>query len=124
MTLIRKIVCIVRLSSRRHCARDSDRVLALAVAWGIWVGVRPRAVFVIRIRDGKPRAQSGTVPRAFLREVAEICERSGLRRGTVRGVVQGDRVVLGFSRDVPDGCRQMFRNLWSLSGWSVRPGAR
>jgi Protein of unknown function (DUF3634) len=98
--------------------------LAAVVAWGIWVAVRPRAVFVIRIRDGKPRAVSGTVTRGFLRDIAEICERTGLRRGTVRGVLEGERVVLGFSGDVPDRCRQMFRNLWNLSGWSVRPGRR
>jgi Protein of unknown function (DUF3634) len=99
-------------------------MLALAVALGIWVAVRPRPMFVIQIRDGKPRAVSGTVTRAFLRDVTDICDRAGVQRGTVSGALRGERVVLVFSRNVPDRCRQMFRNLWNLSGWSVRPGAR
>ncbi len=95
--------------------------MVLAVGYGIWLAVRPRSLFVIRIRGGRPRVASGTVTRSFLREVEEVCARTGQTRGTVRGAVRGERVVLGFSREIPDRVRQNLRNLWNVSGWSTRP---
>jgi hypothetical protein len=91
-------------------------LLAAAVVWTAW---RPRCAFVVRIKDGVPRAAKGTVTRAFLREIGETCKQHAFRNGAVRGVVKGQRITLAFSRGMSPACRQQLRNLWALSGWSA-----
>jgi hypothetical protein len=60
------------------------------------------------------------VTRTFVREVGEVCRRHGVRRAEVRGIDEGRRIVLTFSGDMPETCRQQLRNIWNLSGWSTR----
>jgi Protein of unknown function (DUF3634) len=100
--------------------------LGLLVVWGLWSAIRPNAIFVVRIDDGVPRVVRGQVTRAFAQEVGEVCRRHEIRRGEVRGRAEGHRIVLDFSRNIPNSCRQQLRNLWNLSGWSAesrRPSA-
>jgi hypothetical protein len=93
--------------------------LVLLVVWGLWSAIRPRARFVIRITDGVARAAHGQVTRAFVQEVGEVCRRHGIRRAEVCGMAEGRRIVLAFSADMPEVCRQQLRNIWNLSGWSA-----
>jgi hypothetical protein len=93
--------------------------LVLLVGWGLWSACRPRASFVIRITDGVARAAQGQVTRSFVQEVGEVCRRHGVRRAEVRGITEGRRIVLAFSADMPETCRQQLRNIWNLSGWSA-----
>ncbi len=94
--------------------------LGLLVVWGLWSAIHPTAIFVVRIDEGVPRAVRGRVTRAFVQEVGEVCRRHEIHRGEVRGRAEGQRIVLDFSRNIPDSCRQQLRNLWNLSGWSAK----
>src|SRR5262249_44263630 len=109
----------------RCSLRGTDRLivffklaLVALVVWGIWTAYRPRASFVVRIRDGVPRVSRGQVSRPFIQESGEVCRRHDVRHGEVRGVADGRRIALSFSGDLPEPCRQQLRNIWNLSGWS------
>jgi Protein of unknown function (DUF3634) len=93
-------------------------ILGAVVIYAAW---RPRCAFVVRITDGAPRVAKGTVTKAFVQEIGETCKRHSVQNGVVRGVVQGRRIALGFSRGLPPPCRQQLRNLWAISGWSAGP---
>jgi hypothetical protein len=95
--------------------------LAALVAWGLWSAFRPRPVFVVRIKDGVPRPAKGTVTQAFVHQIGETCRRHHVQQGVVRGVNQGRRIALSFSRGIPPACQQQLRNLWTLTGWSTSP---
>jgi hypothetical protein len=94
-------------------------VVGLVIGWVLYTICRPRPVFVVRLRDGVPRAARGPVTRRFLQDVAEICARHGVRNGEVRGVAAGRRIGLVFSSGIPGTCQQQIRNLWGVSGWSA-----
>jgi hypothetical protein len=83
---------------------------------------RPPAVFVVRIRHGGAVAVRGAVTAAFLAAVEEAAAGAGVGEGEVRGVRQGRRVALWFSRTLPGGFRQRLRNWWGVSGWAASPG--
>jgi len=88
-------------------------VVVGAIAWVIWHG---RAEFVVRIRDGRPERFRGPVGKEFLRDLEEICRREEIPAGTIRGKRDGGRVVLQFSRQIPQPCQQQIRNAWQASG--------
>ena len=73
-------------------------------------------LFVIAIRNGAARVDSGQVTAAFLSDVNDECRRSELPYGTIRGFQNRDRIALEFSRHIPDSCRQRLRNAWLLTG--------
>jgi hypothetical protein len=83
----------------------------------VWFAARPPAVFIIRIRNGKPQVRKGKVTDALLRFVAEICQEFGLQKGEIRGVVRGLRISLWFSSNIAPAARQRMRNWWALSGF-------
>lgn len=87
------------------------------VGWGLYAACRPRAEFVIRIEDGRPRAARGKVARGFLLDVGDACERHDVRRGTIAGIAQGRQIHLRFSGPIPPVCRQQLRNLWNITRW-------
>jgi hypothetical protein len=93
-------------------------MLAL-VFWGLYSAIRSSDAFVVKIVSGVPRVTRGTVTRAFVAEIGEVCRRHGVRDGAVRGVVKNNRIKLEFSRGITAPCQQQLRNLWSLSGWSA-----
>ena len=85
----------------------------------LWIVLRPRAAFVVRIKHGVPRVARGTVTRSFLQEIADTCSRHGVSHGVIRGVVKERRITLAFQNGMPPACQQQLRNLWAISGWSV-----
>ncbi len=91
------------------------------VGWGLYAAWQPRAEFVIRIEDGRPRATRGKVARGFLQEVGDACERHDVRRGTIAGIAQGRQIQLRFSGPIPPGCRQQLRNIWNITRWPAGP---
>jgi Protein of unknown function (DUF3634) len=95
--------------------------LAAMAAAILWSAFRPRAVFVVRIKDGLPRVASGTVTRAFLQQIGDTCSRHAVRGGIVRGVAKNRRIALVFSRNIAPACQQQLRNLWTLQGWTAGP---
>jgi hypothetical protein len=95
--------------------------LAALALGGLWTALRPRSVFVVRIKAGVPRVVRGTVTRTFLHEISETCSRNGVSDGVISGVPNGQRIALAFARGMPTACQQQLRNLWSISGWSARP---
>jgi hypothetical protein len=98
--------------------------LAIMVGAGLFAALRSRAVFVVRIRRGQPRAARGQVTRGFLQDIGEACTRHGVLRGSIRGVAAGNRINLVFSGDIPAPCRQQIRNLWGVCGWSASAANR
>jgi hypothetical protein len=92
---------------------------ACAAAWGLWRAGRPRAVFLVRLADGKPTAAEGTVTPAFLARVREVAAANGVSRGLVSGFAHGEFIRLRFSSEIPERARQQLRNWWASSGWSA-----
>jgi hypothetical protein len=95
--------------------------LTVLVLWAIWTALRPRSIFVVRIKKGVPRVVTGTVTRAFVHQIGETCGRHGVSHGVVRGVVKGRTIALAFAGGIPPSCQQQLRNIWALSGWSAAP---
>lgn len=99
------------------------RVFLLLVAgwivWILWRSARPRPAFVVRVEDGEPRPESGTVTAAFLQEVREILARHGVRTARILGQARGGRIGLVFSREIPPAACQQLRNYWALAGWNA-----
>lgn len=93
--------------------------LVLGAGWVLYAASRSRAVFVVRIEGGVPRAARGQVTRGFLQDVGEILARHRVRWGSIRGVADGRRINLEFSAGISGPCRQQIRNLWGVSGWSA-----
>jgi hypothetical protein len=93
------------------------------IAWVLWHLLRSRAAFVVRIEEGNPRIERGTVTPAFLHEIDDTCRRNQVTGGLVRGVSRDGRIVLEFSAGIPSSCQQQLRNLWSISGWSAKSRA-
>lgn len=71
-------------------------------------------IFVIRLRNGVPFLVRGKVAQAFVVEIADVLNRHGVRRGAIKGYKRAGRVSLGFSRAIPQGCRQSLRNVWAM----------
>jgi hypothetical protein len=94
------------------------------VGFFLWLRRRPRALFVIRIRNGLAAATRGTVPHPFLAEVESICRRHGVRHGVLHGLPENREIRLRFSRSFSPSCQQQLRNLWGVAGWSLRPQGR
>ena len=98
------------------------QLLALGViVAAAWIALQPRCAFVIQIAQGIPKAIRGKVTAAFLEQVREVCEQHGVRRGIVRGLICGRRIVLGFSPSIPSAGQQRLRNWWANWGWSAKP---
>lgn len=86
-------------------------LIGLAV---IWLMLRKRYEFIVRIGERDVRLLRGKVAPAVLSEVRELCDREGLTRGEIRGVRHNRRVALQFSRQIPGPNQQQIRNLWNL----------
>jgi hypothetical protein len=94
-------------------------VVVALLAWGLWLAAQPRCAFVVRVAAGVPRAVKGVVTPAFLEQVRQVYSEHGVRSGTVRGLIRGRRIALGFAGKIPPGGQQQLRNWWALSGWSA-----
>ncbi len=86
-----------------------------------WFALQQRRAFVIQIEHGIPKAVWGKATAAFLEQVREVCERHGVRHGSVRGLIRGRRITLGFSTSIPPAGQQQLRNWWANWGWSAKP---
>jgi hypothetical protein len=87
----------------------------------VWLLSKPYAVFVVRIKQGRPSAERGKVTEAFLCAVEDICRDQGVDAGEIRGVPRGRLISLWFSKGLPRGFCQRLRNWWAISGWASRP---
>jgi hypothetical protein len=87
----------------------------------VWFAMQPRCAFVVRIAQGQPKAVRGKVTAAFLEQIRETCEQNGVRSGTIRGLIRGKRIALGFSGSLPLSSQQRLRNWWANWGWSAKP---
>ena len=98
------------------------QVLALGViVVAAWIALQPRCSFVIQISQSLPKAVRGKVTAAFLEQIREVCEQNEVRYGTIRGLIRGRRILLGFSRNIPPSAQQKLRNWWANWGWSAKP---
>jgi len=99
----------------------SQVLLLVFLAVAVWIAVQPRCAFVVRISNGQPKAIRGKVTAAFLEQIRETCEQHGVRNGTIRGLIRGKRIMLGFSGGLPQAGQQQLRNWWANWGWSAKP---
>jgi hypothetical protein len=98
------------------------QVLFLVLIVGLlWFALQPRCAFVVRIKQGQPKAARGKVTAAFLDRVRETCEQHCIRSGTIRGLIRGKRITLSFSGGLPNAGQQQLRNWWANWGWSAKP---
>ncbi|MCA9651852.1 MAG: DUF3634 family protein [Myxococcales bacterium] len=87
--------------------------LALVVARGGLDGAR----FTVEVRGEGPGGVmvKGTVPGFSAAEIAEFVAELELPAGArIRGIPEGDRVVLRFSEQVPEHLHQRIRNVFYL----------
>jgi hypothetical protein len=96
-------------------------VLVVVVVAGIWLFAKLPVIFVIRIHQGFPVASRGKVTEAFLVEIAQLCRELEIVSGEIRGIVQGNRIALRFSKELPGSFCQRLRNWWAISGWPPKP---
>jgi hypothetical protein len=89
------------------------------ILWALWRSSHPKAVFLVQIVGGEPKAVQGVVTPAFLELLRDVLARHGLQTGTLRGLPQGARIRLAFSDDFPAGARQQILNWWAMSGWNA-----
>lgn len=90
-------------------------VLIAAVAVGLYL-MRPRVVFVIRYRGGKPQVVRGHVTDSSLRAIDDICQQSEVQLGSITALPVGKRQIrLKFTGNIPPGCQQQLRNM-ALAG--------
>jgi hypothetical protein len=85
--------------------------LAVAYAWHLSAKTR---VWVLRIRAGTPVLEKGKIAQTVVAELAEVLQRHSVRRGALYGLNRRGRITLGFSRSIPQSCRQSLRNVWSM----------
>lgn len=89
--------------------------LAAGVAVMAYFAFRPRPTFVVTVRSGVPRVTRGAVSDGFLSDVADIVAAAGIETGRVLGWRAGNRISLGFSRNMPAAARQRIRNAWAAA---------
>jgi hypothetical protein len=91
------------------------KIACLAVvAIVVYLFVRPKAVFVIRIKNARLHIAKGSVPEKFLGDCRSIVVESNIRNGKIRAVNNAGRIALCFSRQIPKSARQQLRNVWSI----------
>ena len=73
----------------------------------------PKAVFVIRIHDGKPFLTKGNVPKGFLNDCELLARENDIHILIMKGVKKRNTVFLRFSPSVPQALQQRFRNVWA-----------
>jgi hypothetical protein len=76
--------------------------------------LRPRPLFVVKIRGRRVEVGKGNVPRGFVKDCERLVESFEVPDGTIRGVRRQGGVSLRFSRSLSDRFHQQFRNIWSL----------
>ena len=74
--------------------------------------LRPKAVIVLKIRNGKVRVIKGKVPRGFIEDCEHLVSENNLRRGIIKAVKMSGRVSLRFSYSIPKQHHQQFRNIY------------
>lgn len=91
-------------------------IVMIAIIVGGWYLLRPRVVFVIRYRGGKPKVVRGRVTESALRAIDEICRQSDVQLGSITALPIGKRQIrLKFTGRIPPGCQQQLRNM-ALAG--------
>ena len=73
---------------------------------------RPKAVFVLEIRDAQVKVIRGKVPRGFIEDCEHLVSEATLRKGTFKGVRISGRISLRFSYNIPKQFHQQFRNAY------------
>jgi hypothetical protein len=88
--------------------------IVLAFVLFSWQMTARTRAWVIRLRNGVPFLVKGKIAATVVAELAEVLQRHGVRRGALYGVKRRGMIVLGFSRAIPQNCRQALRNVWSM----------
>ena len=88
-------------------------VVALVVAGLAYAFWYRQLAFSVRIGDGVPKVTKGHVHAGLLQEIADVCQEHQIKRGTIRGIRGQNRIRLSFSGDIPPGCQQRLRNVWT-----------
>jgi len=71
-------------------------------------------VFTVMLKAGEGHLARGKVTKAFIQECLDVCKRENLDSITIFGVNGEYGIRLEFSKNTPESCRQMFRNIWEI----------
>jgi hypothetical protein len=83
--------------------------VVLVVAW--LVLERMREIFCVSIRDGRCLVVRGRISTSLLAGLADVAQRAGIRRGTIRALKGEHHARLAF-RGIDDGTAQRMRNVF------------
>ena len=91
-------------------------IVLIAIIAAGWYLLRPRVVFVIRYRGGKPKVVRGRLTESALRAIDDICQQCDVQLGSITALPIGKRKFrLKFTGNIPPGCQQQLRNM-ALAG--------
>ncbi|CAN5515513.1 hypothetical protein BH10PLA2_BH10PLA2_33080 [soil metagenome] len=85
------------------------------VGWFLWALVQPRYVFLVKIRNGRPRIIKGSMTSAFAEQITNVCQEFEISQGWISGSSHGKLITLHFSRSFPPVPRQRLRNEWQVT---------
>ena len=118
-----KLVPALYSPERAPWCSSSNSVWRHSVAWALWLCCG----LGLPSWSGSSRAchasRAAPCTRRFSRRSPTLVAAMGSSDGVVRGVVKGRRITLAFQGEIPAACQQQLRNLWAISGWSVRGDA-
>ncbi|MCH2108938.1 MAG: DUF3634 family protein [Polyangiaceae bacterium] len=88
-------------------------LLGFLVAIIIWVRAILTAgvLFTLKVQDGRIVASKGRIPPRMLSDIADIIERGGVSKATIRGVIRDERPVLLFRGELSPDTQQQMRNV-------------
>jgi len=91
-------------------------VLIVGLVVMVWLLSKPYAVFVVRIKQGRPSAERGKVTEAFLCAVEDVCRDQGIEAGEIRACRRGGSSASGSRRDCRGDSASGSANWWAISG--------
>jgi hypothetical protein len=88
-------------------------IVLLAIGYAGYMSKKSR-VWVIKVRNGNSTLTRGRIAQTVVAELADVLHRNGVKHGALYGIRRRGTVTLGFSRSIPQSCRQGLRNVWSM----------
>ena len=70
--------------------------------------------FIIKVKGGKAEIITGKLPKKFLDEVLELCQKNLIGYTKIYGINSKEGVRLQFSESIPENIRQRIRNLYGI----------
>lgn len=88
-------------------------VVLLLAGIGVLIYTRSQELFCISVRNGRMLVVRGDCPHALLQDIADVLDRAGVQRATIRAMKSqdGSRLV---ASGIDDGVAQRLRNAFGV----------